>query len=197
MVLKARSRCVAGDLSLLRKKRCRRACIIVDYGSLTLEKITQYLILTKSLIIQVPHQPNHVPLLSTNLGFSFPVFSPGWKVFSLTISILYNLSVFLIGLTIIGLEGFSPVTWPSKTHQLPYGARMFSLAFRFSSHVSLIGFGDFSPGSHSSLQSFHAQQSSRPKMEVILIMWPSEPEQKVAEAEVTWQQSSMTSLWSA
>ena len=41
---------------------------------------------SKSLIIQVPHWPNHVLLLSTNLGFSFPVLSPGWKVFSSIIS---------------------------------------------------------------------------------------------------------------
>ena len=43
---------------------------------------------SNSLIIQVPHRPNHILLLSTNLGFSFPVLSPGWKVFSSTISTL-------------------------------------------------------------------------------------------------------------
>ena len=36
---------------------------------------------SKFLIIQVPHRPNHIPPLSTNLGFSFPVLHPGWKVF--------------------------------------------------------------------------------------------------------------------
>ena len=50
---------------------------------------------SKSLIIQVPHQPNHILPLSTNLGFSFSILSPCWKVFSSTISILYDLSVFL------------------------------------------------------------------------------------------------------
>ena len=74
-------------------------------------RITQHLILTKfliiqvlyhpspssskSLIIQIPHWPNHVSSLPTNLGFSFPVLSPSWKVFSLTISTLYDLSIFL------------------------------------------------------------------------------------------------------
>ena len=37
---------------------------------------------------------------------------------------------------------------PFETHQLPYGARMFSVVSRFSSLVSLIGLGGFSPGSH-------------------------------------------------
>ena len=50
---------------------------------------------SKSLIIQVLHWPNHVPLLFTNLGFSFPVLSPSWKVFLSTISTLYDLLVFL------------------------------------------------------------------------------------------------------
>ena len=51
-----------------------------------------------------------------------------------------------------GLGGFSPATWPFETHQLPYGARMFSVVSRFSSPVSFIRLGGFSPGSHSSLQ---------------------------------------------
>ena len=50
---------------------------------------------SKSFTIQVSHRLNHVPPLSINLGFSFPVLSPGCKVFSLTISTLYDLLVFL------------------------------------------------------------------------------------------------------
>ena len=59
-------------------------------------------LLFKSLIIQVLHRPNYVPPLSTNLGFSFPVLNPGWKVFSSTMSILYDLSVFFPSLSSVG-----------------------------------------------------------------------------------------------
>ena len=156
---------------------------------------------------------------NTNLGFSIPVFSPGWKVFSLIISMILwfssyifssSLEVFhwLISLSdfppqfpITRLGGFSPATWSFETHQLPYGASIFSLVSRFFSSVSLIEFGGFSLGSHSrfsfkifiqgSIQGshsrfsfkiplispfnkFHAQQSSRPKKEAIVITWPLE-----------------------
>ena len=47
---------------------------------------------SKSLIIQVPHWPNHVPPLSTNLGFSSLVLSPGWKVFLSMISMIFRFS---------------------------------------------------------------------------------------------------------
>ena len=57
--------------------------------------------------------------------------------------------VFLLSLLIIRLESFSAATWPFETHQLPYGARMFSVILRFSFSVSLIGLGGFSPGFHS------------------------------------------------
>ena len=140
--------------------------------------------MTKFLIIQVPLQTSpssnksfleQTPLLSSNLGFSFPIFSPGWKVFSLTISTLmifrfsssvltssgwevfYRLiprPIFLFSLPIIGLRGFSLATWPFQTHQLSYRAKMFSVVFRFSFPVFLIRLGGFSPDSHSSFQRF-------------------------------------------
>ena len=82
---RARNRRVAGDLSPWRGERCRGACMVVDHGSSTSEELNSTLFwpspsISKSLIIHVPHRPNHIPLLSTNLGFSFFVFSPGWKV---------------------------------------------------------------------------------------------------------------------
>ena len=118
--------------------------------------------LTKSLLS--PH----------TFGFSFPVHSPSWKVFWLTISMIFwfsssvptglggfssilicrffpfvyyhlfqgffssidLLSGFPPQSPVIGLGGFSPATWSFETHQLPYGARMFSLVSRFSSPVS-------------------------------------------------------------
>ena len=107
-----------------------------------------------------------VPSLITNLGFFFPVLSPGWKVFSTIISSfsfpsifphqvlevfhqLIFLSDFLFQSLITGLKGFSIAIWFFETHQLFYGARMFSLVFRLSSSVSLIGFGSFLPSSNS------------------------------------------------
>ena len=130
------------------------------------------LLLSKSLIIQVP--PSNKSFLKqtfplfTNLGFSFPVLSPSWKVVLLTISTLYNLLVFLpilfiswdvfyrlifcpvffLSLPIIGLGGFLPAIWSLGTHQLPYKAKMFSVVSWFSSLVSLIGLGGFSPAFH-------------------------------------------------
>ena len=124
--------------------------------------------LTKSLLKQVP------PLF-TNLGFFFPVFSPGWKVFSPTISMIFwfsshisslSLEVFhqLIPLSdfppqssLTVLKDFSPATWYSfETHQFPYEARLFSLVPRFSSLVSLIELRSLSPDSHSgSYSNFH------------------------------------------
>ena len=82
--------------------------------------------------------------------FSSPVLLTGWEVFHWLISC----PVFFLNLTIIGLGGFSLETWSFETHQLFYGARMFSVILRFSSPVSLIGLGAFSPCSHSSLQWF-------------------------------------------
>ena len=46
--------------------------------------------------------------------------------------------VFFSSLPIIRFGGFSLATWLFETHQLPYGARMFSVIFQFSSQVSLI-----------------------------------------------------------
>ena len=132
---------------------------------------------SKSLIIQVsPSNKSFLeqaPPLSTNLGFFFPVLSPGWKVFSSTISTLYDLSVFLpvpfisweffyqltlclvflLSLPNIGLGSFSPLTRPFETHQLPYGVKMFLVVPWFSFSVSFIRLGGFSPGF---LRRFHA-----------------------------------------
>ena len=44
--------------------------------------------------------------------------------------------VFLLSLLIIGLGGFSPVTWLSENYQLPHRARMFSFITWISSSVS-------------------------------------------------------------
>ena len=74
--------------------------------------------------------------------FSFPIPLISWEVFYWLISCL----VFFFSLPIIGLGGFSPMTWPFKTHKLPYGARIFSVVFRFSSLASLIRLEGFSPG---------------------------------------------------
>ena len=72
--------------------------MVVDHWQFDSWRSTQYLTLTKSLIIQVPPQTNlslhQFRSLSINLGFSFPVLSSGWKVFLLTMSIPYDLSVF-------------------------------------------------------------------------------------------------------
>ena len=71
--------------------------MVVDHGSSTPKELHSTLS-SKSLIIQAPYHPSlsfeQTPLFSTNLGFSFPVLSSGWKVFSLMIFTLYDLSVF-------------------------------------------------------------------------------------------------------
>ena len=152
-VLRARNRRVAGDLSPWREERCRGACMVVAMAVRLLKNcIAPYSdqvpyhpspLSSKSLIIQVPPSNKsfleQTPPLSTNLGFSFSVLSPGWKVFSLTIFTIYDLAVFLpvpliswevfyrlilcpvflLSLPISGLGGFSPATWPLETHQLP------------------------------------------------------------------------------
>ena len=111
---RARSQWVAGDLFSWRKER-RRACSgSLTISSLTLEELHSTLFWpspssSKSLLEQTP-------LLSTNLGLSFPVLSPGWKVFLLTISIPYDLCVFLPSLPhwlgdfslINSMSGFPP-----------------------------------------------------------------------------------------
>ena len=125
-----------------------------------------------------------------DLSVFLPIPLIGWELFHR----LIHCPVFLFSLPINGLEGFSPATWSFETYQLPYGARMFSVAPRFSSSVSLIGLGGFSPGFYSSLQHFHAQRSSHPKTEAIVITWPSEPERKASKADITWQQSSRLHL---
>ena len=72
------------------------------------------------------------------------LFLSGWEVFYW----LIPCPVFLLSLPIIGLGGFLLVTWSFETHQLLYGARIFSMVPQFSSPVSLIGLRSFSPGSH-------------------------------------------------
>ena len=121
-----------------------------------------------STLLRPSPSSSKVSPLTKNLGFSFPVPSPGWKVFLLTISIIFwfsshisslILEVFhrLIPLSgfppqspITGLGSFSPATSSLfETHQLPYRVRMFSLVPRFSSSVFLIGLGGFSSGFYS------------------------------------------------
>ena len=174
----------------------------------------QYLILTKSFIIQVLYHPSHLstkPRSSSLHQSRFFLPCPSSRLKGFFINNIYTLWSFgfppcpsyrLGGFSSInslsgfppqfptGLGGFSPATRPFKAHQLPYGAKMFPVASRFSFPVSLIGLGGCSPGPHSSLQYFHAQRSLRPKMEAIVITWPSEPERRAPEAKVTWRQSS-------
>ena len=73
---------------------------------------------------------------------------------------------------------------------------MFSVVFRFSSPVSLNSWEVFHKVLILPFNNFHAQQSSRLKKEVFVITWPSEPERRAPEAEVTWQQSFRISPWS-
>ena len=77
--------------------------------------------------------------------FSSPITLISWEIFYRLISY----SVFLFSLSIIALGGSSPATWPFETHQLPYGARMFSVVFQLSSPNFPRWIGRFfSPGSH-------------------------------------------------
>ena len=155
---RARSQRVARDLSPWRSAESLHGSwplavrLLKNYIAPYFDQVSYHLSLSsnKSPLEQTPP-------LSINLGFFFPVFSPSWKVFSLTISTLmiFRFSslvlsssgwevfhqlilcpVFLLSLPIIGLGGFSPATWSFETHQLPHGARMFSLVPRFSSSVS-------------------------------------------------------------
>ena len=128
---------------------------------------------------------------TTNLDFFFPILSPSWKIFSLTISMIFwffihiyssSLKVFhwLILISgfppqssITGLRDFSPVTWSNfKTHQLSYGARILSLAFWFSSPVPLISWEVFhwvlSIQGFSQIVNLHAQRSLRLRKKAIV-----------------------------
>ena len=86
---------------------------------------------SKSLIIQVPYRPNYVFPLFTNLGFSFPVLSPGWKVFSLIISTLYDLLVFF-PVPLIGWKVFHSLTFVWFFSSVFYWVRRF-----FTSNMTL------------------------------------------------------------
>ena len=111
--------------------------------SLTSLRIEKHLIPPKSLLL--PH----------TFGFSFSVFSQGWKVFSSTISMIFrffshsslpssesfplinSLVRFSFPVSLIMLGSFFTSNKISfETHQLPYGARMFLLVSWFSSSVS-------------------------------------------------------------
>ena len=91
------------------------------------------------------------------------------------LEVFYQLNpypVFFFSLSIIGLRDFSPAIWFSETHQLPYGARMFSVVSWFSSSVFFIGLRDFLLSFiQVSLQWFHAHQSSCLKREANVITW--------------------------
>ena len=153
---------------------------------------------------QVPYHPSPLSsksLLRTNLSSNKPLLS-------LPISVFFSLSlvqvgkffhrlipylVFLLSPPIIGLKGFLPATWPFKTHQLPYGVRMFLVVSRFSSPVSLVGLRSFLPGSlFPSTISHSTELASKEKGNCNNVT----SERRVPEAEVMWQQSSRTLPWS-
>ena len=71
--------------------------------------------------------------------------------------------------SLIGLEGFSPATWSLETHQLPYGAKVFSfsLVFLFSLPHRVRRFFTQFP----STDNFHVQRSSRLKRKAIVMLW--------------------------
>ena len=136
--------------------------MVVDHWQFNFKKTAQNLVLTKSFL-------EHISLLSTNHGFFFSVFNLGGKIFLSMIFIIFWFSSHIFsssfgGFLLIdplsgfppqfptGLGGFSSATWPFETYQLPYGTRIFSVVFRFSSPVFLIGLGSFASGSHSSFQ---------------------------------------------
>ena len=68
-------------------------------------------------------------------------------------SLIDPLSGFPPQFFLIGLRGFSLATRSFETHQLSYGARMFSIVSQFSSPVFLIGLEGFSPDSYLSFLS--------------------------------------------
>ena len=98
--------------------------------------------------------PTKSHLLPYHLRFFLLCLCLGWKVFSSTIAMIFRFSSHISSSSsrdfssidsfvrfpspvfLIGLGGFSPVTWSFKTHQLFYGVKMFSLVSRFSSPVS-------------------------------------------------------------
>ena len=101
------SRRVSRDLSPWRREHWGACSGNLNIGSLTSEKLYSTIFWpspssSKSLLKQTS-------LLSINLGFSFSVLSPGWKVFLSTISIFYDLSIFLPSLPINGLGAFSSI----------------------------------------------------------------------------------------
>ena len=120
---------------------------------------------------------------------SSPVSLIDWEVFHRLVSC----PVFFPSFPIIGLEGFSIATWTFETHQLLYGARMFSMVSRFSSPVSFIGLGGFLLSSHLLLtisRSTELVSKERGNYNNVI------SERRVPKVEVTWQQSSKTSHWS-
>ena len=172
MVLRARSCWEVGDLSPLRKERQGACSGSLTIGSSTPKELHSTLfwpspLLSKFFIIQVSYYPSSSltkprPSSLHHSRFFFPVFSLGWKVFSLMISTLmifrfsprpsHRLGAFslidpLSGFPPefpTGLGRFSPATWPFETHQLPHGARIFSVVSWFSSLASFISLGGFS-----------------------------------------------------
>ena len=127
---------------------------------------------------QVSYWPKS--LLSTHtFGFSFLVLSLGWKVFLSTISIIFRFSSHISSSSSGGFLLFDSLVWffspvsiiwlgrfftndmiLIQTHQLPYGARIFSLVFRFSSSVPnrLGGFLSTPEARFSSLPSFYRKK---------------------------------------
>ena len=184
---RAQNRRVAGDLSPWRSTGSLHGSWLLAVWLLKELHSTLFWpspLLSKSLL-------KPIPLFSINLGFFFPVLSLGWKVFSSTISTFIIFQFFSSISPLSGWEvfhqlipcpvfifsfphrlgGFSLATWPYETHQLPYGARIFSVVSRFSSPVSFIGWEVFYP-IPISFWRFHAQRSLRLKKKAIVITWP-------------------------
>ena len=79
----------------------------------------------------------------------------------------WSLSDFPPKSPVIRLGGFSPVTWFCKIYQLFYGARIFSLVFRFSFPVP-----QWVEWFFTKLYSYlHVRRSSRPREKAIVMSW--------------------------
>ena len=109
----------AEDLSPWRRERRGVCSSSLTIGSSTPEKLHNTLfwpslLSSKSFIIQVFYHPNPSstksdPLsLSTNLGFSIPILSSGWKVFS---SIISTLRIFRLSSPSLSLVGRFFIDW--------------------------------------------------------------------------------------
>ena len=151
---RAQSRRVAGDLSPWRGE-CRGACMMAVW------LLKNYTAPYSDQVLHHPSPSSNKPLFSLPIsvfllcsysrleGFFIMIFRFSSAVPLLVWEVFYRLiscPVFLLSLPIIRLGGFSPATWLFEIHQLPYGARIFSVVSRFFSSIFLIRLGGFSPG---------------------------------------------------